>query len=182
MAQQQTPAVHQEEEAHEAHKLEFSSWPVILAVGGGVALLGVITHWGVSILGLAIFVGAAGGWLRHQLAEYREVEAPTQYVQAVLFQVPPEKIPQLLNGDGLLAALRSHQDRLRLRRGFLAMGVIRSPNEKGEVQMVVETRWRDPEALIAYEEENATIQKLLEGFQGAILAETVQVYDMEVVL
>jgi heme-degrading monooxygenase HmoA len=181
MTQKKTQAVH-DEQPEEAHKLELSIWPIILAVGGGVALLGVITHWSVSIVGVAIFAGAAGGWLRHQLAEYQQSVAIKQYVQAVLFQVQPKKTPDLLDDDGLLSALRTHQDQLRLRRGFLGMGVIRSPNEKGEVQVVVETRWRDPQALVAYEEDNATVQKMVESFKGTILPGTLQVFDMEVVL
>ncbi len=181
MAQKETQVV-SEGEAQEAHKLEFSIWPIILAIGGGVALLGVIIHWSISIVGVAIFAIAAGGWLRHQLAQYQARGVPRQYVQAVLFQVPAEKLSQLLTSDGLLPALHAHRDQLRLRQGFLGMGVIRSSNEVGTVQVVVETRWRDPEALIAYEEDDATVQKVLEGFKGSILPGTVQVYDMEVML
>jgi heme/copper-type cytochrome/quinol oxidase subunit 3 len=56
------PAGHEEEEHHG------SPWPVIIAVGMGVGYVGIVSpSIPVLLLGLAIFVGGAGGWIHQDM-------------------------------------------------------------------------------------------------------------------
>lgn len=181
-------------ERREIHLPGPSGWPLILAVGIALALLGIIVHWALSVVGGVIAVWSMRGWLQEARAAYEMlppgaetaagVLLPKEYVQAILFQVPAEKMEEVMRPDGLLAALHAHESLLRQRqqRGFLAMLMIRSPNEEGPVQIVLETRWRDGDALADYEEGEQTVLKIVEAFDGVIAPGTLQVYDMEVLL
>src|SRR2546427_2491973 len=58
------PAGHEEEEHHG------SPWPVIIAVGMGVAYVGIVTA-GIPMLlaGVVIFAGGAGGWIHQDMRQ-----------------------------------------------------------------------------------------------------------------
>ena len=105
-----------------------------------------------------------------------------EYVQSVLFEVPGARIGEMVRPGSLLAALEGHKARLQQMRGFLDMRVIRSLNEEGPVQVVVETKWQDPDSLADYEESELTVPRLLESFADLVVADSVQVYDMEVLI
>jgi len=105
-----------------------------------------------------------------------------EYVQSVLFQVPAEKVEEMVRPGGLLAALEAHKARLGQMRGFLELLVVRSPNEEGPVQVVVETKWEDATSLVDYEESDFTVLHLLEPYADLVLPESLQVYDMEVLI
>ncbi|MHB8324744.1 MAG: aa3-type cytochrome oxidase subunit IV [Candidatus Dormibacteria bacterium] len=47
-----------------------SLWPILLAVGVAMSLIGVITKPVVVIIGLVILVGSLGGWVRDARREY----------------------------------------------------------------------------------------------------------------
>jgi heme-degrading monooxygenase HmoA len=105
-----------------------------------------------------------------------------EHVQTVLFEVPAEKAPEIVRYKGLLAELEGHKARLQQMRGFLDMVVTRSLNEEGPVQVVVSTRWADPDSLADYEESKPTIPDVVERFKELFVPDSIQVYDMEVVI
>ena len=105
-----------------------------------------------------------------------------EHVQTVLFEVPAEKAAEIARYKGLLAELEGHKARLQQMPGFLDMIVTRSLNEEGPVQVVVVTRWQDPDSLADYEESKPTIADVLECFKGLVASGSLQVYDMEVVI
>ena len=105
-----------------------------------------------------------------------------EHVQTVLFEVPAEKAGEIARYKGLLAELEGHKARLQQMRGFLDMIVTRSLNEEGPVQVVVVTRWQDPDSLADYEESKPSIPDVLECFKGLVASGSLQVYDMEVVI
>ena len=105
-----------------------------------------------------------------------------EHVQTVLFEVPAEKVAEITRYKGLLAELEGHKGRLQQMPGFLDMVVTRSLNEEGPVQVVVATRWQDPDSLADYEESELTVPRLLESFADLVVADSVQVYDMEVLI
>jgi hypothetical protein len=62
------------------------------------------------------------------------------------------------------------------------MIMTRSLNDSGPVQLVVTTRWRDPDSLADYEESKPTIPDVLECFKELVTPGSVQIYDMEVMI
>ncbi len=105
-----------------------------------------------------------------------------EHVQTVLFQVPAEKAAEIARYEGLLAEMEGHKARLQLQPGFLDMTMTRSLNDSGPVQLVVITRWRDPDSLADYEESKPTIPDVLECFKELVTPGSVQIYDMEVMI
>jgi len=105
-----------------------------------------------------------------------------EHVQTVLFEVPADKAAEIARYKGLLAELEGHKARLQQMPGFLDMVVTRSLNEEGPVQVVVHTRWQDPDSLGDYEESKPTVPDVLDCFQGLVVPGSLQVYDMEVVI
>jgi len=105
-----------------------------------------------------------------------------EHVQTVLFEVPADKVAEIARYKGLLAGLEGHKARLQQMPGFLDMMVTRSLNGEGPVQVVVDTRWQDPDSLADYEESKPTIPDVVERFAGIVVPGSLQVYDMEVVI
>ena len=61
-------------EQHEQEHLPGPSfWPVLLALGISMSLIGVITKLAVLIIGLVITVVALSGWIRDARRDYREL-------------------------------------------------------------------------------------------------------------
>ena len=105
-----------------------------------------------------------------------------EHVQTVLFEIAAAKTAEITRYKGLLAELEGHKGRLQQMPGFLDMVVTRSLNGEGPVQVVVTTRWQDPDSLADYEESKPTIPDVLECFKGLVVPGSLQVYDMEVVI
>jgi heme-degrading monooxygenase HmoA len=105
-----------------------------------------------------------------------------EHVQTVLFEIPAGKAAEITRYKGLLSELEGHKGRLQQMPGFLDMVVTRSLNEEGPVQVVVATRWQDPDSLADYEDSKPTIPDVLECFKGLVVPGSLQVYDMEVVI
>lgn len=59
--------------AEEKHLPGPSFWPVLLAVGVAMSLIGVITKVVVVVIGLIILVVALGGWIRDARRDYRSL-------------------------------------------------------------------------------------------------------------
>ena len=55
------PAGHEEEEHHG------SAWPLIIAIGGAIGYVGIVSDLRLLILGLIIFVAGAGGWIHEDM-------------------------------------------------------------------------------------------------------------------
>jgi len=100
----------------------------------------------------------------------------------VLFQVPAEKAAEIARYEGLLAEMEGHTARLQLTPGFLDRVMTRSLNDTGPVQLVVFTRWRDPDSLADYEESRPAIPDVLDCFKELVVPGSVQIYDMEVII
>ena len=100
----------------------------------------------------------------------------------VLFLVPAEKAAEIARYEGLLAEMEGHKARLQLMPGFLDMVMTRSLNDTGPVQLVVLTRWRDPDSLADYEESRPIIPDVLDCFKELVVPGSVQIYDMEVII
>jgi hypothetical protein len=65
---------HEEEPGAEGEHLPGPSfWPVLLAVGVAMSLIGVITKVVVVVIGLIILVVALGGWIRDARRDYRSL-------------------------------------------------------------------------------------------------------------
>lgn len=62
---------HQGQDA--AHLPGPSFWPILLAVGIAMSLIGVITKIEVVVIGLAVVVAALAGWVREARHEYRSL-------------------------------------------------------------------------------------------------------------
>ena len=105
-----------------------------------------------------------------------------EHVQTVLFEVPAEKAPEIVRYKGLLAELGGQKARLQQMPGFLDMVVTRSLNEEGPVQVVVAPRCQAPDSLGDYEESKPTIPDVVECFKGLVVPDSIQVYDMKVVI
>lgn len=105
-----------------------------------------------------------------------------EHVQTVLFEVPEDKVGEVARYKGLLAELEGHKARLQLMPGFLDMIMTRSLNDAGPVQLVVLTRWRDPDSLADYEESKPTVPDVLDCFKELVVPGSVQIYDMEVMI
>jgi hypothetical protein len=61
-------------EQHEQEHLPGPSfWPILLALGISMSLIGVITKLAVLIIGLLITLIALGGWIRDARRDYREL-------------------------------------------------------------------------------------------------------------
>jgi plastocyanin len=104
-----------------------------------------------------------------------------EYVQAVLFQIPADKLDEASRPQGLLAELDEHRKFLYLQPGFQDMRVIRSINPEGDVQLVVETRWRDDESLLDYETREPTVMSIVSKYRDLLVPGSLQVADMEAV-
>jgi len=104
-----------------------------------------------------------------------------EYVQAVLFQIPADKLDEASRPQGLLADLDEHRKFLYLQPGFQDMRVIRSINPEGDVQLVVETRWRDDESLLDYETREPTVMSIVSKYRDLLVPGSLQVADMEAV-
>lgn len=105
-----------------------------------------------------------------------------EHAQVVLFQVPAEKAAEMARYEGLLAEMEGHKARLQLTPGFLDMVMTHSLNDAGPIQLMVLTRWRDPDSLADYEESRPTIPDVLDCFQELVVPDSVQIYDMEVMI
>jgi hypothetical protein len=55
-----------------------TAWPMILALGLAIGCAGLVTHYGVSILGGVLILGAAIGWWREVLPRERHDVAPLE--------------------------------------------------------------------------------------------------------
>ena len=102
-----------------------------------------------------------------------------EYVQAVLFQIPAAKIDEASRPSGLLAQLDEHRSFLQQQPSFQDMRVIRSINTEGDVQLVVETRWRDDDSLVEYETREPNVMSIVSRYEDLLVAGSLQVTDME---
>lgn len=105
-----------------------------------------------------------------------------QYVQTVLFQIMVERVNEFERADGLFGLLEKHKAILQQYDAFVDMWVLRSINESGPVQILIQTRWSDAADLIAYEESGHSLEALLPGHDDLILPDTLQVCDMQVLM
>jgi hypothetical protein len=53
-----------------------TKWPIVLALGITLLLTGLVTHWAISLLGLAMIVPAAAGWFMAVLPHEQHIGVP----------------------------------------------------------------------------------------------------------
>jgi len=104
-----------------------------------------------------------------------------EYVQALLFRIPSDKIAEASRPGGLLTEIDEHRHLLEQLPGFQDMRVIRSINTEGEIQFVVETRWLDDESLVEYETQEPNLTSIVNKYKDLIVPGSLQVTDMEAV-
>ncbi len=102
-----------------------------------------------------------------------------EYVQVALFQITSDRVDDASGGGGLFEALDEHRGYLEHQPGFQDMRVVRSINEQGNVQIVVETRWDDPDALVRYETSQPNVEAVIRSHDEAIVTDSLQIFDME---
>lgn len=113
---------------------------------------------------------------------FTETGEPRQYVQTVLFQIAAERLDEFTQAGGLLSVLEGHKALLQQYDGFAGMWILKSINQSGPVQVMVQTRWLDEASLADYEAGGFTLESLLQGYTDLILADTLQVYDMHALM
>ncbi|HVA21446.1 MAG TPA: cytochrome c oxidase subunit 4 [Candidatus Micrarchaeia archaeon] len=72
-AEQAAASAHGTGAPHAIHLPPPSYWPIVLAVGMAMALIGVITQYVVVAIGLLITLVALAGWIRDARREYRSL-------------------------------------------------------------------------------------------------------------
>ncbi len=102
-----------------------------------------------------------------------------EFVQTVLVQIQATMIDEASRPQGLLAALNDHGSFLEQQPGFQDMRVTRSINAEGNVLLVIETHWSDDNTLVEYETREPTVMSIINQHQDLIVADSLQVLDME---
>lgn len=173
-------------EPHEAHAEHIhlpgpSIWPVALAVGVMLVMLGLVTHLAVSSAGVLVAVGAAAGWIsetRKQSIELEGREGPPRFVHTVLFQYMAQDETAVNAAGGLRSQVDQHLLAIKGMRGLEDQLLLRTNNYEGPIQMIVTTTWKDVDRLADYEEAGATVEALIKA-SDAVVAGSVQVYDLQ---
>ncbi len=177
---QMVPGAGTEHRAPHEHRPALSVWPLPLAVGVAMALVGLAINPGLIGGGAAIAAMSLIGWLREARAEDRVEALHTRLVQVVVFQVLADDVTALEQPGGILARLHEHQQELRRRDGFVDMLIIRTPPRPGPTLFIVETGWAERDQLSAYAWGKNNVETLVRAAGEPVLTDTVEVYDMEV--
>lgn len=102
-----------------------------------------------------------------------------EYIQTVLVQIQATMTDEASRPQGLLAALDEHRSFLEQHPGFQDMRVTRSINAEGNVLLVIETHWSDDHSLVEYETQEPNVMSIINRHQEIIVADSLQVLDME---
>jgi len=102
-----------------------------------------------------------------------------EYIQTVLVQIQATMTDEASRPQGLLAALDEHRSFLEQHSGFQDMRVTRSINAEGNVLLVIETHWSDDHSLVEYETQEPNVMSIINRHQEIIVADSLQVLDME---
>ncbi len=102
-----------------------------------------------------------------------------EYIHTVLAQIPAGRTDEITRPGGILSAIDDHRSYLEQQPGFLDVRVTRSINREGQVQIVVESRWADEDTLVRYETSEPNVLGIINSFSDVIIADSVQVLDME---
>lgn len=99
-----------------------------------------------------------------------------EYVQQVVVQVPAAK-----RGDikRLVGQIEAHRPYLREQRGFVDMRIARSRVAAGDTQVLVETRWKDGNALTDYAFGAETVEKIAEANSDIVVPGSLSVTRAE---
>ena len=98
------------------------------------------------------------------------------YVHMLFFLVNENNVPK---AEPLLSALAEHQRKLASVREFQGQRILRSPNDRGAVQFIVEQLWESADVLADYEEAEGNLEQLVRGHGSLVDLKSVQAYDME---
>jgi hypothetical protein len=55
-----------------------TAWPMVLALGAALVIMGMVTHWAVSVLGAVLLVRSAAGWFFEVLPHERHAPVPIE--------------------------------------------------------------------------------------------------------
>lgn len=165
-----------------SHAPEVSVWPLPLAIGVALALVGLAVLRELTGAGIVIALVALVGWLREarEQGETRPALA-SRYLQVVVFQVMPAAMGGLETPGGLFHRLNEHATDLREQEtGFTDMLITRTVSTDGPVLVMVETGWDSAEALAAYHHADPNVEKLVRAADTGLPSSLVEVYDTEV--
>lgn len=170
-------------EAHEEHiHLPGPSiWPVALAIGVFLVIIGPVTHLAVSSAGLLVSIGATAGWIaetRKESIELQGREGPPRFVHTVLFQYMAQDENRVGGPGGLRSLIDQHLLAIKGMPGLEDQLVLRTNNYEGPIQMIATTTWKDVDRLADYEESGATLEALVRESE-AVVPGSVQVYDLQ---
>ena len=98
------------------------------------------------------------------------------YVHMLFFLVNENNVPK---AGPLLSALTEQAAKLASVREFHGQRVLRSPNDKGAVQFIVEQVWESADVLADYEEAEGNLEQVVRGMGSIVDLKSVQAYDME---
>lgn len=99
------------------------------------------------------------------------------YVHMLFFLVNENNIAK---AEPLLAAVGEHGRKLASVREFQGQRVLRSANERGAVQFIIEQVWENADVLADYEEAEGNLEQVVRGHASVVDLKSVQAYDMEI--
>jgi hypothetical protein len=100
------------------------------------------------------------------------------YVHMLFFLVNENNVAK---AGPLLEALGEHQQKLASVREFQGQRVLRSPNDKGAVQFIVEQVWEGADVLADYEEAEGNLEQVVRSHGTVVDLKSVQAYDMQLI-
>src|SRR6478736_3634237 len=101
-----------------------------------------------------------------------------EYVLTGLSRIQATKFDEASAAGGLLDQLEAHRDYLPSQAGFRGMNLTRSANPEGDVQVVVETRWANNNAMADYSAQEPNIASIINANQGVLVSGSTQVLRM----
>jgi plastocyanin/heme-degrading monooxygenase HmoA len=102
-----------------------------------------------------------------------------EYVQTVLARVAAASSAEAYAPQGLVSELNAHRDELRSRPGFRGMQIARSTTAEGDLQLSVETRWRDNNSLADYISTEPNVESIIARHSGEVVPGSVQTMQLE---
>lgn len=102
-----------------------------------------------------------------------------EIVQTVLVKIAATRLDEASGPNGLLSELEAHRGIASAQRGFRGMRVTRTANPEGDVLVVTETRWANPNALADYTTRKDNVASIIEKHAGETVPNSLQVHRME---
>jgi predicted ribosomally synthesized peptide with SipW-like signal peptide len=99
-----------------------------------------------------------------------------EYVHSVLAQIAANKAAE---ADGLIRQLEDHRAVASTMRGYQGMRVSRTAHPEGNIQLVVETRWANNNAMVDYSTERENAFSIIEKSQDLLVPGSLQTHRLQ---